>query len=187
MSLKRLIKNQTIKIDDHKAGAREIKQWDKSDIDVHIHKSTNFRVNGKKQNIDIKIPINSERPLSVMSMGKDIDIPKDLKKEILEAFRNPTIRNNFVDDVIKNISEYKTELSSIDRAESVLRRISRHFGLDDSYRVVKKYDGDNLVSLTLVYDKLGHDNVFCANINCESITVGQNNGYAKQFDVFDIK
>ena len=54
MALKELIENQTIKIDDHKRGNREIKNWDNARSDIHIDKTTNFPLNGKRQKVRIK-------------------------------------------------------------------------------------------------------------------------------------
>ena len=48
MSLKSLIENQSIKIDDHKWGNREIKDWDNKQFEVHIDKTTFYPINGKK-------------------------------------------------------------------------------------------------------------------------------------------
>ena len=70
MGLKSLIENQTIIIDDHKRGNREIKNWDDIQNDVHIDKKTNFRINGKKQNFRIRIPINSDRPIKIENTRK---------------------------------------------------------------------------------------------------------------------
>ena len=46
MSIKKLIDNQTIIIDDHKRGSGEIKNWYDLANDVHIDKLTNFRIEG---------------------------------------------------------------------------------------------------------------------------------------------
>lgn len=37
---------------------------------MHIDKKTNFRINGKRRSIKIKIPINSENPIKVESGKK---------------------------------------------------------------------------------------------------------------------
>ncbi len=65
MSLKPLIKNQSLIIDDHSQGNREINDWDNKNKDVHIHKNTRTKIEGKKSNLTIKIPINSGRKISI--------------------------------------------------------------------------------------------------------------------------
>ena len=44
MSLQALLNNQTIEIDDHKRGAREIKNWDDPNADIHIDKKTKYKI-----------------------------------------------------------------------------------------------------------------------------------------------
>ena len=63
MSLQALLNNQTIEIDDHKRGAREIKNWDDPSIDIHIEKTTKYKIKGVLQDIIIKISINNQRPI----------------------------------------------------------------------------------------------------------------------------
>ena len=90
MALKELIENQTIKIDDHKRGNREIKNWDNARSDIHIDKTTNFPLNGKRQKVRIKIPINSDRPISIENeRHQEVnEIPNRLKREIQQALEN---------------------------------------------------------------------------------------------------
>ena len=104
MGLKSLIENQTIIIDDHKRGNREIKNWDDIQNDVHIDKKTNFRINGKKQNFRIRIPINSDRPIKIENTRKNTlaDLPGRFQKEIREAFEDKVVREHrrFVESVV---------------------------------------------------------------------------------------
>ena len=87
MGLKRLIEDQTIIIDDHIRGNRELKNWDDPSVDVHIDKSTNSKINGEWQRVRIRVPINSNRPIKVENKkGKLEEIPRRLKKEIKDAF-----------------------------------------------------------------------------------------------------
>jgi hypothetical protein len=69
MSLRPLLEKQTIRIDDHKRGTREIKNWDDPGADVHIDKRTKYKVNGKVQSVTIRIPINNNRQISVEING----------------------------------------------------------------------------------------------------------------------
>jgi hypothetical protein len=67
MSLRKLIEGQKIIIDDHKRGSGEIKDWDNPANDIHIDKTTNFKVDGTRQALRIRVPINSERPIKIQN------------------------------------------------------------------------------------------------------------------------
>lgn len=67
MSLESLIHDQVIIIDDHKRGAGEIKNFDNQQNDVHIDKETSYPINGKRQKLKIRIPINSDKQLKSKS------------------------------------------------------------------------------------------------------------------------
>lgn len=180
MALKNLIKNQIIIIDDHKRGAAEIKNFDNLENDVHIDKKTNFRINGKRRSIKIKIPINSENPIKVESGKKLINIPTKLKKEIKKAFENSKIRNAFIGDVIEILSDYESNLRSEKQVEKVLERLSKHFDLEWDMEIIKKYRGEILESYTQFYkDDSGHS--YFIKLDKRRITIAENNGYTKQF------
>ena len=65
MALSKLINNQKIIIDNHNQGCRVINNWDEQSSDIHIDKMTNYKIEGRKQKVRIRIPINSERPLRI--------------------------------------------------------------------------------------------------------------------------
>lgn len=54
MALNGLIKKQTIIIDDHKRGSQEVKNWDDPSSDIHIDKTTNFPLDGKRQKLGLE-------------------------------------------------------------------------------------------------------------------------------------
>ena len=94
MALNGLIKKQTIIIDDHKRGSQEVKNWDDPSSDIHIDKTTNFPLDGKRQKVRIRIPINSDRPI-IIENGKRLElneIPKKLYWENRKALPPPQIR-----------------------------------------------------------------------------------------------
>ena len=181
MSLKEIIRNQTIIIDDHKRGSKEVKNWDDESNDVHIDKSTNYPLGGKRQKIKIRIPINSQRPIKIENARKkEIDIPSSLEKEIKNAFEDENTRKEFISEVIEVLKNFKTILSNEDRAHQVLTNLSRHFNLNWTGEKITSYVKDILKTYTEVYqDKSGSEYFFKLNEN--QIEIGQNNGYAKQF------
>ena len=70
MALKNLIENQIIIIDDHKRGAGEIKDFDNLENDIHIDKETNYKIDGKRQKLKIRVPVNSDNPINFFINSK---------------------------------------------------------------------------------------------------------------------
>lgn len=152
MALKNLIKQQTIIIDDHKRGNKEIKNWDDSANDVHIHKQTNYKIDGIIQKVDIKIPINSNREITIKSKSKGFpEIPRKLMKEIHKAFEDKDTRTSFINDLVKHIKNFETILSDEARVREVLSNISNHFGLKWTNDKITTYTNDALTSYTQKY------------------------------------
>ena len=181
MALKNLIKNQTIRIDDHKRGCREIKEWDTSS-DIHLDKTTNFPLNGKIQKVRIKIPINSDQPIKIVAKKeqKNIEvIPNNLLKEIKEALEDKEIRDRFILDVMDVLNNFDTALSNEERAKSVLTRISKHFDLNWPTDTIKIYAKEALLEYTLVYQKNSNEEYF-AKLDKDKIEIGQYSGRVKR-------
>lgn len=153
MSLRPLINNQSLIIDDHKWGAKEEKNWDKSSTDVHIDKKTKYPIDGKKQDVRIRIPINSDRNISVeIKRDKNSEVPSRLRKEIIEAFENKKKRDAFIKELIPILENFSSNLDSLEKAESVLKRISKHFDLDWTSQKIENYIRGSLLELTQVYE-----------------------------------
>lgn len=155
MSLKPLLKKQKITIDDHKRGCREQKSWDDKTVDVHLDKTTKTRINGKHQEVRIKIPINSDKKISIERAKKEIDeIPSKLKKEIIDAFNDKKIREDFIEDLVSILKNYESHAKNEDKAKEALRRISKHFGLDwDENDVTTHYDSAQKRCLSIIKDE----------------------------------
>jgi hypothetical protein len=136
MSLTNLIKNQTIMIDDHQRGNREIKNFDNCSSDIHLDKKTNFKVNGKYQDITVKISLNSDRkPLIKLENNNEKlhEIPKALKTEIKNALEDNHIAFNFFKDVEDNIKNYSSLLEDRQKCISVFDRIAEYFELKKNW------------------------------------------------------
>ena len=180
MALKGLIEKQTIIIDDHKRGSREVKSWDDQTADVHIDKTTNFPVDGKRQNIRIKVPINSARPLKIENAKKkQIDhIPTQLRREIQKAFEDNQKRESFIKDIIEHIKSFDTILSSEERVRRVLSNISKHFDLAWTNEKIATYSNDILELYTQKYtdDEGGQ---YFITVDKNKIKIGENNGYVR--------
>lgn len=181
MSLKSLIDKQTIIIDDHKRGNREIKDWDNPNADIHIDKKTNYSIGGKEREVRIRLPINSSRPVKIEAKGNKkriADIPRSLKREIQEAFGDKQIREDFMGDVVDTLKNYETILNSEQRVEQVLKNLSRHFDLEWTDKKIATYKNDILELYTRNYtDEKGHQ--FFITVDREKIKIGENNGFAR--------
>ena len=125
MDIKGLLNNQKIRIDHHQRGSNSPNNWDDPTCDIHIDKY----VHDNKDKYKIKIPINSNRPITVN--GKNgMNIPKRLLKEINEIFNNDTTRQSFVKRICKVISIYKSDkLNQEQRAKQAIGYIRKAFGL----------------------------------------------------------
>lgn len=180
MGLKSLIENQTIIIDDHKRGNREIKNWDDIQNDVHIDKKTNFRINGKKQNFRIRIPINSDRPIKIENTRKNTlaDLPGRFQKEIREAFEDKVVREQFITDLISTLRNYHTVLDNEERVRQILKHLSRHFDLRWTEEKITTYRNDIQEVYTQTYrDDDGR--VYFITLDRQKIKIGENNGYER--------
>lgn len=143
MSLKPLIKKQKIIIDDHKRGSREEKNWDDKRIDVHLDKRTRTKIDGKYQEVIIRIPLNSERNISIENAKKESsDIPSKLKNEIFDAFSNKEIREDFISDLISILDDFKSQTENKEKARAALSKISKHFGLKWNENEISMYYRD---------------------------------------------
>ena len=171
MSLKPLIKDQSIMIDDHKRGSMEIKDWDNPANDIHIDKRTKYKIDGKRQNVQIRIPINSDRDISVEIKGRKNDkVPKKLKKEIKNAFENENIRKEFVKDLLPILENFSSNLENKEKAKETLTKIAKHFDLNwETQEIVNTIDGI-LNEYTLIYqDK--DDDMYYFTINRNHIKI----------------
>ncbi|WP_278584000.1 hypothetical protein [Coprobacter fastidiosus] len=175
MSLRSLIKKQIVTIDDHKRGCQEIKNWDDPNFDVHIDKVTQYTINGEKTAVRIKIPINSDRSITIVNKRRNnIDniIPQKLKKEISKAFENKQIREDFLSDLIEVLKNYDSVMSTENKAKSALTKISKHFGLRLPTKKIASYVNDVLYKYQLEYE-INRDEKYFAEIRKDKMRFGQ--------------
>ncbi len=180
MALKGLIEKQTIIIDDHKRGSQEVKNWDDKTADVHIDKTTNFPINGKRQNIRIKVPINSNRPLIIENAKKQhiTEIPTQLRREIQKAFEDKQKRECFIRDIIEHIKTFSTILENEIKVRQVLSNISKHFDLEWTNEKITTYSNDILEIYTQNYtDDQGRQ--YYITVDKNKIKIGENNSYSR--------
>lgn len=170
MKLKSLIIKQSLEIDDHHWGAGEIKQWDNAMKDVHLDKSTHTKVEGKHRRVRIKVPINSDREITIVD-DKIEKIPLQLRREILGAFENRKKRDAFILDIIRILKNFESSSSTRIKAKEALSRIARHFELPWDKLRLERYYNDALKKgyQTEVKDEQG--NIFRLAIDGDRIVV----------------
>lgn len=167
-------------IDDHQRGNREIKDFDKHSSDIHLDKKTNFKIDGKFQDIRIKISINSDRqPVINLENNKSIEldrIPKKLKKEIDNAFENTELTLNFFNDVKENIKNYPSILKDKEKCISVFDRLAKFFELrktgTEIYNMQESYEA--------TFRTKDHRDIK-AKIGKTKIVIGEANGINQEF------
>lgn len=180
MALKGLINKQSIIIDDHKRGIREIKKWDNPEVDVHIDKITNFPLEGVRQSVRIKVPINSNRPIKIENRKRQElnEIPSRLKKEIQRALEDKEKRERFIADIIEVLLDFETVLSDEERVRQVISNLSKHFELRWTKNQIATYANDSLRTYTqFLIDDLGNE--FYISIDKQKIKIAENTGYEK--------
>lgn len=159
MSIKSLLKKQEIEIEDHRKGSSEIKNWNDPSADIHIHKTTKYKIEGELQNIVIKISINNIRPIvSINAKKKDVAIPRKLMKEIRNAFHNEKKVSVFVFDLVKILKDYEPIFQSREKVIQSLKILSMHFDLLWNEQTITKMVDEAVTSYTGIYnDKLGKE------------------------------
>ncbi len=173
MSLKELINGQDIMIDDHKRGAKEIKNWD-SDDDIHIDKTTQYKVEGKLQAVQIKIPLNSNKKISVEAKTKINEVPRKLKKEIVKAFENKNQREYFIKDLLKILKNFESTIDNLDKVQEAMSRVAKHFDLNSWTEQEIKHDiGKTLKSVARLYKDEENNNEYYIIIDRERIRLGE--------------
>jgi len=174
MSLRPLIDKQKIRIDDHKRGNREIKNWKDKALDVHIDKETYYPIDGKIQKVKIRVPINSDRAVSV-EIGKgsrQTEVPRRLKKEIIDALSNNEIREPFIKDVVDVLKDFDSTLSDETKASETLEKLSKHFDMKWTGKTIKTMVDNTLNVYTQTYSD-ENKKLYYVTIDERKIEIGE--------------
>lgn len=171
--MKELVKGQKIRIDNHRRGTNGVVYYDDSANDIHLDKTL---YDGKKKNgeYQIRVPLNSERPVTVNRNQKE-RIPNRLLKEILTAFEDSDKRNRFVKemrDVLQGYPIRNKNASEIDRVQYAMRRISDAFDLGWDEGQVNSYLHHTMTQgVTFISLLPRGENTYYVKINHKSIVV----------------
>lgn len=128
MKIKSLLKEQKIILDPH--GHYEIKTFGDTRYDFHLHKETKRVIDGEKRTVIIKIPLNSNRKVTIISNKKEQEsIPRKLEKEIRDVLDTDiTARNKFLEDIINALKDYPKDFRKIGNVKQCIERIGNAFG-----------------------------------------------------------
>ncbi len=140
MNLTKLLNKQTVMIDPH--GHYENDIWDDPRYEIHLHKSTKYKIDGKKCDIDIIVPLNrNDKVRCKKDKKQSIDIPNSIRKEIQKAFEDNDKRSNFVKELSTAINRYKSSKTEEYRIYDSLKKIGTVFGIDFSsdYSIIHTY------------------------------------------------
>lgn len=128
-----LLKNQKIQIDQHRWGSGIPNNWDNPYADIHIDK----RLKNNKDEYKIKIPLNSNRAVTV-NRKDGMNIPNKIIKEIQSVLEDENQRSMFTKHIQKIVASYHSDkLSNEQKARQAIDCVRKAFGLPTAMYVVK--------------------------------------------------
>ena len=155
--MKNLLKNQEVRICNHKDGSSF--NWDDPSEDIHIDKIK--YVKGGRKEYHIRIPINSNRPMSFSSNNGRNSIPRKLEKEINEAFDDPEKREGFLNYVIESIKNIDSkEFTFEERCNNAIDNLKKAFNIPDDTFIIIKGRINNAVKLVSQIVSDGKDSYY---------------------------
>ena len=177
MKLRPLIENQSVFIDAHGHEREDITFSDER-FDIHLHKKTKYRVEGSIQEVNIRIPLNSTRPVKITNArNREMEVPRKLVKEIQDAFENIVLRERFVEEVKKILEDYFHVFWDKELAKTVMSRIGNFFGLEWANDAViftatrgqnatySLYQADFLYGYTIYRMKMNWEGIFIESVH----------------------
>ncbi len=99
-----------------------IDEWDNRSTDIHLDKRTNTKLEGKQVEAVLRIPLNSERPVSCeVKKVSNASTGKRIIKEVKSAFSDDRVRRDFITDLLNSLDNYPSKFTSKEKAQSVLQ------------------------------------------------------------------
>lgn len=169
MSLRKLIDGQTIKIDNHNSGTEIV--WGTG---IHLHKRMN---KDKYAGAEVLIYIGEDKDIEFRSIVGGDDEKKRLQNEISKAFKNVTIRSQFIKSFYTSLQDILDASCIRDAderyklAEQAAKRIVRILGLKEK---VAEWFVDGVNEYFLFSQGESSDNaIVVLNAYEKSITIGR--------------
>lgn len=129
MKIKGILKEQEVSLDPH--GHYEMTSFDDSRYDFHLHKKTKRPIDGKERYVVIRIPLNSDRKVSITSDKEQIDaIPRKLKNEIKDILDDKNTREKFLQNIRLALKDYPSDFQDEKNVRLCIKRICIAFGFD---------------------------------------------------------
>lgn len=171
--MRELIRGQDIRIDDHRSGTNQPKNWDDTSAEVHLDKRTNW---GKRERATIKIPINSDRePYYELSNQRDVSFRRRISKEINDALSDRKKRERFVKEIIERIKNFESDLTDREKAQSAVKRIARAFDLNEKIvREMTLFSDHQLLSFFSLHTDID-DRIYFIRLTRFQIRIGELN------------
>lgn len=173
-TLATILKNQTVRIDDHKSGTREATKWGTG---IHIHKIMNDK---KYKGAEFTLPLDREGGIHYIR-GNTTSIEREIRK----AFKDENIRRNFIQSfgkALKDIAD--SSQANAELRMKILSQSSRQlielFGMD--YKVKKDWFRDDENFMSMFVNPQKGEVYLEQNIKKGYITVSDNEKYIDLFD-----
>lgn len=167
--MKRLIDGQTIKIDNHNTGTKL--EWGKS---IHLHKRMN---NDKYSGAEVLIYIGDDRELEFRKVTGGEQKEERLRNEIKDAFKNNTIKDNFIKSFYESLNDYLNACGKTNENEKnelyiqAATRIVKSLGLKAKVKESFMKEANSFVSFEF---EDSSDTIVAFNPQDESTVVGHN-------------
>lgn len=177
--LRPLIKNQSIRIDNHTPGKPMIWDWPegKKPDDVHLDKSMNKKVHGKY--VKTRITLNNDEganlPKQCERNDRDwIQAYEKMMEEVRSTLEtNKAVRDQLVEDVKHSIKEIGPK--KLDRAvRKALKRIAEHFDLPEGLFLQTKVFARGIVAF--YFDEQLNQNYYVGFGNDFAFYLGEGDG-----------
>lgn len=143
-NIRRILQGQIIRICAH--GHNESQRFEDKRFDVHLDKETKTEYCGEKIEVQIRIPVNSDRECTtkiVEGRGKmnrkKQEIFEKVSREVRDAFSKKEERALFIDSMCQSLCEkYPEILKDHAKAQDAARRVLKAFGIDYSKAQIEK-------------------------------------------------
>ena len=169
MAIQNLIDGQTIKIDNHNSGTEIV--WGTG---IHLHKRMN---KDKYAGAEVLIYIDEDKDMEFRSVTGGEEEKKRLQNEIRRAFKNVTIRKQFIESFyrsLRNILDASCIKDPNERyklAEQASKRIVRLFGLKE--KISDHFMADLNEVFVFSQGKNGDVAIVTLNAEEQSVTIGR--------------
>ena len=183
--MKELVKGQKIRIDNHRRGTGGIDYFDDPANDIHLDK-TMYDGKKKKGSYQIRVPLNSNRPVTV-NRDEEKEIPKRLLEEVQSAFVDDEKRKRFVKEMSDVLNGYPIKdknQANVDKVKTAMRKVADAFGLGwNEGKVLNFIHGTATQGLTFISLLPRKGDIYYLTMNYKGIVVADFDRIPKRYVV----